>query len=187
MIEPDLIFLCQNEHGHHFIQALINQFHEGLIKRIFCPVFQNFNILSVNPRGLIVIKKLMGRYKTDTLKTKIIIMNLQKNAAKLVQNKIGNYLIQYALEIYNFDIYKNIIELILENILSFSIQKFSSNVIEKCMEISPKPYKKKFILEITQPGTFIKLLNNKFGNFVIQKALKIAEQPEQFLIITELY
>ena len=84
MIELDLVFLCQNENGHHFIQKLINTFHEGLVKRIFGVVCQNFKSLSVNSRGLIVIKKLMDRYKSDKLKTKIITINLKKYATKLI-------------------------------------------------------------------------------------------------------
>lgn len=90
------------------------------------------------------------------------------------------------LETYEFKTFKPIVEIVLQDIMTYSIQKYSSNVIEKCMAISPPDYRKKFILEITQPGTFLKLLNNKFGNFVIQKALLLAEPSEKLLIQTEL-
>jgi len=34
--------------------------------------------------------------------------------------------------------------------------------------------------------TFKKLINNKFGNFVIQKALEVADEPDKLILISEI-
>jgi len=98
---------------------------------------------------MIVIKKLMDRYKNDKSKIKIIFKNLMKDLNKMIQNPFGNYLIQHAFDNYDFKTIRPMLNSILKNIINFSIKKISSNVIEKCFTVSTPAYKKKFILEIT--------------------------------------
>lgn len=54
----------------------------------------------------------------------------------IVQDPFGNYAIQHTMEVYGSQICNGIINEIANNILSLSMQKFSSNVVEKCIEIS---------------------------------------------------
>ena len=98
---------------------------------------------------MIVIKKLMDRYKDDNIKIKIIFKNLMKDLNKMIQNRFGNYLIQHALDNYDFKIITPMLDSILRNVVNFSVKKISSNVIEKCFTVSTPAYKKKFILAIT--------------------------------------
>ena len=61
-IEADIVWLSKNENGTHFIQELIRIFKEGLVKRIFGKIVQNFSSTAINARALIVIKRLIDRY-----------------------------------------------------------------------------------------------------------------------------
>lgn len=61
---------------------------------------------------------------------------MKKQCLEIVQNPFGNYAIQYALEAYGDSICEGIINEIVNNILSLSMQKYSSNVVEKCIEYS---------------------------------------------------
>lgn len=64
-----------------------------------------------------------------------------------------------------------------------SIQKFSSNVIERCIEKCEK-FLSLFINEIyLNPSTIIVLLKNNFGNYVIQTALKSAKFNNKNILI----
>ena len=65
-----------------------------------------------------------------------------------------------------------IFEKIYENIFILSIQQFSSNVVEKGIEIMDEFYRGKMIKKIFFEDKFIFLLKNKFGKFVINKAYK---------------
>jgi hypothetical protein len=58
----------------------------------------------------------------------------QKDYLDLVQDPFGNYAIQFAIDIFGKIECKNIIDAICEEIISLSLQKFSSNVVEKCIE-----------------------------------------------------
>ena len=45
----------------------------------------------------------------------------------------GNYVVQYILDNFSFNESKTIYETVYHNMLKFSTQKFSSNVVEKCL------------------------------------------------------
>jgi len=51
-----------------------------------------------------------------------------------VQNPYGNYVIQHILDEWGAVIARDIVEVIVKNIISLSMQKFSSNVVEKCFD-----------------------------------------------------
>jgi hypothetical protein len=60
---------------------------------------------------------------------------ITKNALEIVQNPFGNYIIQHILDELGPDIAMNIINVIISTIISLSMQKFSSNVVEKCFDL----------------------------------------------------
>lgn len=62
--------------------------------------------------------------------------NFEKECMEIVQDPFGNYAIQHVLEVYGSSLSIGIINEIKNNILSLSMQKFSSNVVEKCIEYS---------------------------------------------------
>jgi hypothetical protein len=52
-----------------------------------------------------------------------------------VQNPFGNYVIQHILDELGPEIANDIIDVIIANMISLSMQKFSSNVVEKCFDL----------------------------------------------------
>ena len=57
---------------------------------------------------------------------------------------------------------------------SLSNGKYSSNVIEKCIERSEEILSE-YIKELSENDLIGEVMKNSFGNYVIQKALKIAK------------
>lgn len=60
---------------------------------------------------------------------------IQKNCLEIIQNPFGNYIIQHILEEWGPEVCKDVTKLIHQNIISLSMQKFSSNVVEKCIDL----------------------------------------------------
>jgi hypothetical protein len=54
-----------------------------------------------------------------------------------------------------------------------SMSKYSSNVVEKCIEKN-QIILKEYINEICDNGKIAEIMKNNFGNYVIQKALKLS-------------
>lgn len=66
---------------------------------------------------------------------KQLLGHISKNALEIVQNPFGNYIIQHILDEWGPDTIKDVINVITTNIISLSMQKFSSNVVEKCFDL----------------------------------------------------
>jgi hypothetical protein len=58
------------------------------------------------------------------------------NALDLVQDPYGNYVCQYIIDLSGGVFADAIIQRFYGNICSLSVQKFSSNVVEKCIRVA---------------------------------------------------
>jgi hypothetical protein len=70
----------------------------------------------------------------------VLLTKFDKNFFEIVQDPFGNYAIQFAIDTYGNIYCKDVIDKICKNILTFSLQKFSSNVVEKCIENCDQVY-----------------------------------------------
>lgn len=63
---------------------------------------------------------------------------IKKDAFYIIQDPFGNYIIQILLELESNcnQIVNEIIEIVTNEIITLSNQKFSSNVVERCIEKS---------------------------------------------------
>ena len=66
------------------------------------------------------------------------------------------------------------------------MDKFSSNVIEKCIEFGSQEFIMRFIDEINEKERIVDVIKNSFGNFVIQKALKMANSFNLFKLVNSI-
>ena len=65
------------------------------------------------------------------------------------------------------------------------MQKFSSNVVERIIEKNQKNLEN-YINEIFQEKNIIEIIKNKYGNYVIQKAIKLSSGNYRGKIIGEI-
>ena len=86
-------------------------------------------------------------------------------------------MVQYVLELKNVEVNKRIGEQLLGSLLILGREKFSSNVIEKCLEHNSSDMKEALVLEILSADSFYDFLLDQYGNYVIQKSLSVASEP----------
>ena len=100
-----------------------------------------------------------------------LINNIVNNINMLIGNQCGLYVIQFVMNKKDYQINDIILQKIINNLIKYSKQKYSSNVIEKCLETcSPNGVNK--IIEILKNDIIIRdLIKDIFGNYVIQKLL----------------
>jgi len=106
------------------------------------------------------------------------ILNNNSHFMTLVQNPFGNYAIQTTIECIPAEELSEIFNILLKNVLALSIQKFSSNVIEKCLDFCNDYFKEQFVIQITMPDVMKSLIKNTYGFYVIQKLLQIHKERE---------
>jgi len=121
------------------------------------------------------MKKLIPHCGKDKEKSAFIIQKITENSVDLAQNPYGNYAIQTAMESFEPSTLFPIIESIKGKYSQLSMLKFSSNVIEKCIEKANLKQREEIVKELTSPDKLVGLLKNNFANFVLQKTLSLIE------------
>ena len=93
------------------------------------------------------------------------------NTNNIIGSQCGLYVFQFIMNKKNYQINDLILQKIIKNVIKLSKQKYSSNVIEKCLETcSPESVNK--LIEIFNNDIVISdLIKDIFGNYVIQKLL----------------
>lgn len=86
-------------------------------------------------------------YATLTQKRQLV-QEIVNNSLELVQDAFGNYVVQYVLDLGEPPISHGIMANLLGHISSLSVQKFSSNVVEKCLELAGDKMRAKVIDEL---------------------------------------
>ena len=175
---PHVVELVNDLNGIHIIQRLIC-IKNDKIQLIFNKVFENIQLIAVTRDGSNFIKKLIEFFDENNL---ILLINaINNNLSIIITNQYGNYIIQNIIIKDNLILKYQIIETIIKNIVNFSNQKFSSNVVEKCFEV--KEMKDKVIDAIIKNNNFEQILLNEYGNYVIQKALLKSDQNKQIIML----
>ena len=161
-----------NKNATHVLKKIVLLFPD--IHRVFLNeiILDNFIALSLDSNGICLIKIFI---KTNTLISdkKRINEKIVNNFVILSESPFGNYGVQFLMENWNESDLKNVHNKIIENIYELSLQQFSSNVIEKAIETFTEENRTKILKKLCFENNFIlNLLNNKFGKFVLNKAIK---------------
>ena len=159
-----------NINATYVLQKIVLLFPD--IHRIYLNeiILNNFKDLCLDSNGICLIKNFI---KTNTLINNKIRINdeIKKNFVVLAESPFGNYGIQYLMDNWNKNELNDMKKKILENVYKLSVQQYSSNVVEKGIEIFDEESREKIIKKLCFEGNFILLLKNKFGRYVLNKAI----------------
>ena len=106
-----------------------------------------------------------------------LIGHITANAYSLVQDPFGNYVLQYIIDLAEPSFTNPMCYSFQGSITMLSKQKFSSNVIEKCLRGAEPEVSKMMIQEMLEPNELEKMLRDSFANYVVQTAMDYAD-PE---------
>ena len=164
--------LCYDTYGTHVLEKIISCFEEEFTGFIFDFVENNFLNLANHINGICIVKKILSlTHKKDIHEKLKKIIN--ENALILIQHIYGNYVIQIVVETWDLNDILEILSNFKNKYTMLSMSKYSSNVVEKCIEKN-QIILKEYINEICDNGKIAEIMKNNFGNYVIQKALKLS-------------
>ena len=90
--------------------------------------------------------------------------------------------VQYILDLNDNRFSDAVIRQFMGNVCALSVQKFSSNVIEKCIRVAEHNTRKALIEELLNRSRLEKLLRDSFGNYCVQTALDYSEPSQRALV-----
>eukprot|EP01129_Flabellula_baltica_P005174 TRINITY_DN1847_c0_g4_i2.p1 TRINITY_DN1847_c0_g4~~TRINITY_DN1847_c0_g4_i2.p1 ORF type:complete len:540 (-),score=130.81 TRINITY_DN1847_c0_g4_i2:17-1636(-) len=193
-LQKHVIRLIKDINGNHVIQKFLRRFRPELNQFIYDSVMENCLEVAFHQHGCCVFQRCLD-YATEKQKEDLISV-IKENGRELVQNAFGNYVVQYILD-YNIPgLPLHILKTLDGEMYKMSKQKFSSNVIEKCLKKGDFKAIRKAINEFCSSDEPEKrkskklflLLGDSYGNYVIQTCLVESNKksPEHFDMLCDM-
>ena len=157
--------------GTHVLEKLLACFEEEYVTFIYNYIVDNFLELANNSNGICIVKKLLSFTHKKNLHDKLKIL-VKENALQLISHPYGNFVIQVVVECWND--YNDILYLFDKKYYSLSLEKYASNVVERCIE-KDENILNNYIDEIININKICEVMKSNYGNYVIQKAIKLAK------------
>lgn len=151
------------------------------VQFIFDGVGNNCIVVGTHRHGCCVLQRCIdhasGHQKAQ------LISQITANAFSLVQDPFGNYVVQYIVDLAEPAFTDPLCYSFQGSIPLLSKQKFSSNVIEKCLRGAQMSVTKMMIEEMLNSNELEKMLSDSFANYVVQTALDYADPETKHKLI----
>ncbi|ELP84730.1 meiotic coiled-coil protein, putative [Entamoeba invadens IP1] len=168
-LEPYVINLIFDINGNHVIQECLKVFDKPENSFIFDAILENGNLVRVSSHkhGCCVVQRCIDNGNEEQLSS--LVNDIVKYSLALVKDAFGNYVVQYVLGIEGVSV--RVTNCIIENLIELSMQKFSSNVIEKLVATGNCKVKEIIFEQFLKFKDVAILLQDSFANYVIQTCL----------------
>lgn len=172
-LKDKVVELIQDLNGNHVIQKCLNRLNSEDSQFIFDAVGNNCVVVGTHRHGCCVLQRCIDHASGP--QKAALIAQITQNAYSLVQDPFGNYVLQYIVDL-NEPVFTNpLCYAFQKSIPALSKQKFSSNVIEKCLRHADPHVSSMMIEEMLNSNELDKMLRDSYANYVVQTALDFAD------------
>lgn len=201
--QDHVVKMIHDLNGNHVIRKCLHKMTVyGKSQFIYDSISANCIAVTTNPYGCHIFKDCI-EYGSMAQKLQLIDC-IEANMLFIVQDAFGNYIIQHILDVkLDAKFPTKIVERLTGQIYQLSKQKFSSNVIEKCLKVgdndcvrhimnefifNPKINTNESYFRLKVRDEIVKLLQDDFGNYVIQTCLNesLTKAPKEYLLMIKL-
>ncbi|KAJ7630440.1 ARM repeat-containing protein [Roridomyces roridus] len=176
-----VVVLIKDLNGNHVIQKCLNKLAPEDNQFIYNAVAANCVEVATHRHGCCVLQRCID-HASDHQRIQLV-NEITYNALTLVQDPYGNYVVQYILDLNDNRFSDAVIRQFTGNVCALSVQKFSSNVIEKCVRVAEHSTRKMLIEELLNRTRLEKLLRDSYGNYCVQTALDYAEPNQRAMLV----
>ena len=112
-----------------------------------------------------------------------LVERIVEKSLELMQDAYGNYVVQYVLDVCGDDEVHAICESVIGKVCVLAIQKFSSNVMEKCLERCTESVREEYLNELNDTDRIREMMMDPFGNYVVQRALSVSTHAQAIRLV----
>lgn len=84
-----------------------------------------------------------------------------------ISDPYGNYAVTDMISNWPLHVCEDVYKSLHSQLNELCMQKYSSNVVERCLELASEPVKTAYITELTESEELANLIKNQYGNYVI--------------------
>eukprot|EP00529_Nitzschia_sp_RCC80_P005234 CAMPEP_0113507898 /NCGR_PEP_ID=MMETSP0014_2-20120614/36713_1 /TAXON_ID=2857 /ORGANISM="Nitzschia sp." /LENGTH=986 /DNA_ID=CAMNT_0000403543 /DNA_START=314 /DNA_END=3274 /DNA_ORIENTATION=- /assembly_acc=CAM_ASM_000159 len=180
-ISPAAARLCIDSHGNHVIQRILLKLDPKHSQFVFDAVAESVGDVARHRHGCCVIQRCLDS-PTGPARANLVNRIVDKSL-ELMQDAYGNYVVQYVLDVCSDEDVYAVCESVVGKVNLLAIQKFSSNVMEKCLERCSDRVKELYIQELSDTERIRELMMDPFGNYVVQRALTVATHAQAIRLV----
>lgn len=183
-LAPRVLECIQNMHANHVIQSCVTCLQPSALGFVIEALQESAETMAGHMYGCRVIQRLLERCcPTEHLRG--LLGRVLTGTQRLAQDNHGNYVIQCILERGRKEDKRQVLETIRRDVVEFAKNKVSSNVVEKCFEVSTKGPDAEFLCEEREalfrsilgneddPNSPLRqLMHDKFGNYAVQCVIR---------------
>ena len=144
-----------------------------ILQFIFDAVGVNCVAVGTHRHGCCVLQRCIDH--ASGIQKAQLISQITEHAFHLVQDPFGNYVLQYIIDLQEHCFTNPLCHTFQGQIPQLSKQKFSSNVIEKCLRGADTNVTCLLIDEMLNSNELEKMLRDSYANYVVQTAMDYAD------------
>ncbi|CAM9281125.1 unnamed protein product, partial [Sphacelaria rigidula] len=179
------VTLCLDTNGNHVVQRLLQHLAPSANGFVFEMLAEACVPVATHRHGCCVLQRAMDAATKE--QSRMLVAQVCINALQLMQDPYGNYVVQYVLGTCGREEADTLVTVPLGKVAMLSMQKFSSNVIEKCMDRASEEVIVKYVHELADPAAMRPLLQaslfDQYANYVIQKTLQLAPRDAALTLV----
>lgn len=168
---PHIVSLSRDLNGNHVVQKCLQKLKPQENQFIFDAACLHCNEIATHRHGCCVLQRCLDHGNPQQRKQ--LSLKVAESATTLSLDPFGNYVVQYVLSRGDEHSIQMILNHIKANVITLSLHKFGSNVIEKSLRINKLSDDLIDVL-LAHSDRFTDLLNDAFGNYVLQTSLDVA-------------
>ncbi|KAJ8529047.1 hypothetical protein K7X08_035882 [Anisodus acutangulus] len=172
-LKPGFVNLIKDMNGNHVAQRCLQYLTPEYREFLFEAAITNCVELATDRHGCCVLQKCLSQ--SDGGQRHRLIYEITSNALVLSQDPFGNYVVQYIFDIRLPWATSNIFDQLQGKFSDLSMQKYSSNVVEKCLKHADEERSSYIIEELLSDPRLDQIMQDPYGNYVIQAALIISK------------
>jgi hypothetical protein len=180
-LAPAAARLCIDSHGNHVIQRILLKLGPKHTQFVFAAVAASVGDVARHRHGCCVIQRCLDSPPSEARAN--LVLRIVDKSLELMQDAYGNYVVQYVLDVCSDEDVAAVCESVVGRVNVLAVQKFSSNVIEKCLERCNERVKALYLAEMSNTERIHELMLDPFGNYVVQRALSVSTHQQAVLLI----
>lgn len=171
-IYPHVYELIIDPFGNYLVQKLISYCSEANLNLILEILQYNLFQISINQHGTRALQKVIDNLKNDK-QLALLTSGLKPYITELIKDLNGNHVIQKILNKYPPKDCQFIYDSIIADLKIVATHKHGCCVLQKCLNHVTPAQLDQFTDEILKFNNFEILINDQFGNYVLQYLISI--------------